>query len=73
MINKKKILITGAAGFIGFHLVKKMTSMGFQVVGIDNLNPNYDKKIKNDTIKFLNAVSIEHAAIWYGFVSVYWG
>ena len=43
MINEKKFLITGAAGFIGFHLVKKMTSMGFQVVGIDNLNPNYDK------------------------------
>ena len=54
MINEKKFLITGAAGFIGFHLVKKMTSMGFQVVGIDNLNPNYDKKIKNDRIKFLN-------------------
>lgn len=57
MINKKKILVTGAAGFIGFHLVKKMTSMGFQVVGIDNLNPNYDKKIKNDRIKFLNKMT----------------
>ena len=52
--NNKKILITGAAGFIGFHLVKKMTSLGFKVVGIDNLNQNYDKKIKKDRVKFLN-------------------
>ena len=53
--NNKKILITGAAGFIGFHLVKKMTSLGFKVVGIDNLNQNYDKKIKKDRVKFLNS------------------
>ena len=57
MINKKKFLITGAAGFIGFHLVKKITSMGFQVVGIDNLNPNYDNKIKNDRVKFLTKMT----------------
>ena len=52
-MKKKQILVTGAGGFIGFHLVKKITSMGFQVVGIDNLNLNYDKKIKNDRVKFL--------------------
>ena len=41
--NNKKILITGAEVY-WFHLVKKMTSLGFKVVGIDNLNQNYDKK-----------------------------
>lgn len=52
-VNKQKFLITGAAGFIGFHLVSKITSMGHMVIGIDDLNPNYDKKIKKDRIKFL--------------------
>ena len=37
-----KILITGAAGFIGFHLTKKLLDSGHQVVGLDNLNPHYD-------------------------------
>ena len=55
-MKKKQILVTGAGGFIGFHLVKKITSMGFQVVGIDNLNLNYDKKIKNDRVKFLKKI-----------------
>ena len=51
--NKIKILITGSAGFIGFHLVNKITSLGFKVIGIDNLNKNYDNRIKNDRINFL--------------------
>ena len=35
------ILITGSAGFIGFHLSKKFLSKGYRVVGIDNLNHYY--------------------------------
>ena len=35
-MNNKKVLITGMAGFIGFHLTKKLLAQGFQVVGIDN-------------------------------------
>ena len=34
----EKILITGVAGFIGYHLAKKLTGLGKSVVGIDNLN-----------------------------------
>tara|TARA_B100000989_G_C19503794_1_gene455509 strand:- start:5 stop:970 length:966 start_codon:yes stop_codon:yes gene_type:complete len=42
----KKILVTGAAGFIGFHLSLKLLEKGFNVVGIDNLNKYYDVKLK---------------------------
>ena len=52
-IKKSSFLITGAAGFIGFHLINKIISLGHKVVGIDDLNPNYDKKIKKDRINFL--------------------
>jgi len=41
-----KILITGAAGFIGFHLSRKLCKLGFNVVGIDNLNEYYDSSLK---------------------------
>ncbi|KAM3100391.1 NAD-dependent epimerase [Phormidesmis sp. 146-12] len=41
-----KILITGAAGFIGFHLAKRLLSDGYQVHGIDNLNDYYDIALK---------------------------
>jgi len=37
-----KILVTGVAGFIGFHLAKTLLEKGHQVVGLDNLNPHYD-------------------------------
>ena len=40
----KKILVTGSAGFIGFHLVKKLLNDGYDVIGIDNLNDYYDIK-----------------------------
>jgi len=42
----KKILVTGACGFIGFHLVKKLLKTGFIVVGIDNVNDYYDVNLK---------------------------
>ena len=42
----KTILITGSAGFIGFHLSKKILSLGLKVVGVDNLNDYYDKTQK---------------------------
>jgi UDP-glucuronate 4-epimerase len=42
-----KVLITGAAGFIGFHLSKKLCREGYRVIGIDNINNYYDINLKN--------------------------
>ena len=52
-MKNKKYLITGSAGFIGFHLSKKLLSKGFIVVGIDNLNNYYDQNLKKDRNKIL--------------------
>ncbi len=52
---QKKILVTGAAGFIGFHLSKKLCGDGWNVVGLDNLNSYYDIKLKNDRLDILNS------------------
>lgn len=43
---QQKILITGAAGFIGFHLAKALLDSGNQIIGIDNLNDYYDVSLK---------------------------
>ena len=45
-IGKETILVTGSAGFIGFHLSGKLLELGYNVVGIDNLNPYYDVGLK---------------------------
>lgn len=42
----KRVLVTGAAGFIGFHLCKKLLNENYQVVGLDNLNNYYDVNLK---------------------------
>lgn len=47
-------LVTGAAGFIGYYLSKRLLSEGHEVVGIDNLNDYYDVNLKNDRLSFLN-------------------
>ena len=47
----KKILLTGAAGFIGFHLSLKLIDAGFNVFGIDNINDYYDINLKRDRLK----------------------
>ena len=52
-MKNKNYLITGSAGFIGFHLSKKLLSEGFNVLGVDNLNNYYDQRIKQDRNKIL--------------------
>lgn len=49
----KKVLITGAAGFIGFHLAKRLLSLGAAVCGIDNLNDYYDVSLKEARLAIL--------------------
>lgn len=48
-----KILITGAAGFIGFHLCKKLISLGHTIFGIDNVNDYYSMQLKYDRLNEL--------------------
>lgn len=52
--STKKVLITGAAGFIGFHLSKKLAALGFTVTGLDNLNDYYSVQLKEDRIAILS-------------------
>lgn len=52
-----KILVTGAAGFIGFHLAKVLLEKKYSVVGIDNLNDYYDPSLKKDRLKLLDKQS----------------
>ena len=49
----KRVLVTGAAGFIGFHLSKRLLDEGSTVVGIDNLNAYYDVNLKKARLAIL--------------------
>jgi UDP-glucuronate 4-epimerase len=55
----KYILVTGAAGFIGFHLSKSLLKLGYKVYGIDNLNAYYDVRLKLDRLKELGVETQE--------------
>ena len=48
---KKNILITGCAGFIGYHLCKLLSEKNYNIFGIDNLNTYYDVELKKDRLK----------------------
>jgi UDP-glucuronate 4-epimerase len=50
VFNYKEVLVTGAAGFIGFHLSKRLLENGATVVGLDNLNSYYSVKLKEDRL-----------------------
>ena len=50
----KNLLVTGCSGFIGMHLCKNLLDDGFQVIGIDNMDPYYDTNLKLDRLKILN-------------------
>ena len=49
----RKILVTGSAGFIGFHLIQALLNQGCSVVGIDNLNDYYDPQLKHSRLDIL--------------------
>jgi UDP-glucuronate 4-epimerase len=49
----KVYLVTGAAGFIGFHLSRRLLSEGCTVIGLDNLNDYYDVRLKKDRLSVL--------------------
>lgn len=55
-----KILVTGAAGFIGMHVAKRLLEHGNEVIGIDNLNDYYDVRLKEDRLQQLLPYSNFH-------------
>jgi UDP-glucuronate 4-epimerase len=57
MTNDKAVLVTGVAGFIGFHLANRLLEKGEKVIGIDNLNDYYDVKLKKERLKILQKFS----------------
>jgi UDP-glucuronate 4-epimerase len=53
--QSKIVLVTGAAGFIGYHLCLRLMKEGYTVVGLDNINSYYDINLKKNRIKKLNS------------------
>lgn len=51
--TSKTYLVTGGAGFIGFHLSRGLLEKGARVIGFDNLNDYYDVKLKEDRLRIL--------------------
>jgi UDP-glucuronate 4-epimerase len=56
-MSDRSILVTGAAGFIGFHLVQALSGKGFRITGVDNLNDYYDPALKRARLARLQALS----------------
>ena len=54
MTKNKNILITGSAGFIGFHLTRKMIKEGYKIIGYDNLNSYYNRDLKLRRLSLIN-------------------
>lgn len=55
-MNSRRVLVTGAAGFIGFHLSKRLCSEGYEVVGMDNLNDYYEVSLKESRLDLLKVL-----------------
>ena len=53
--TEMKTLVTGAAGFIGFHVARALLERGQEVIGIDNLNPYYDVSLKRGRLELITA------------------
>ena len=49
----KKILVTGSAGFIGYHLSARLISLGYKVTGIDSVNDYYDVNVIYQNIVYM--------------------
>ena len=52
-LKYQKVFVTGVAGFIGFHLARRLLKDGYQVLGIDNINPYYDIALKEARLEAL--------------------
>ncbi len=59
-----KIFVTGAAGFIGFHLCRRLISSGFNVMGLDNINNYYDINLKKSRLNLLHEITKKSNGKW---------
>jgi len=60
----KKIILTGCAGFIGFHLCKKLLLNDYEIIGIDNLNSYYDINLKKARLEEIKNISKKKKLNW---------
>jgi UDP-glucuronate 4-epimerase len=77
--NKKSVLITGIAGFIGYHVAKQFLNSGYFIVGVDNVNSYYDQQLKLDRLadlglkininNFNEATKITNLDFYFGDIS----
>ena len=59
-----RLLLTGAAGFIGFHTAKKLLDRGDEVIGIDNINDYYDINLKHARLEQIRSSSNQKTFIF---------
>ncbi|MBY6190201.1 NAD-dependent epimerase [Microbulbifer agarilyticus] len=59
-----KYLITGNAGFIGFHVARTLMARGDEIVGIDNVNDYYETSLKEDRLRKLESTAQQHGAAY---------
>jgi UDP-glucuronate 4-epimerase len=52
-VETKRVLVTGCAGFIGFHVSKRLSQLGYEVLGVDNLNSIYNEGLKDARLAIL--------------------
>ena len=69
-LNKKKILVTGAAGFIGANLVQELlrSESAVHIIGIDNMNDYYDVSIKEYRLQQIEALALQHPESTWTFI-----
>ena len=64
-IQKKPILVTGAAGFIGAALTIYLLKKGENIIGIDNINEYYDKNLKHSRLQEIELISKKYSGNWF--------